>query len=260
MRKRHFVSVLALMPVLGWSATAAAAPNAQAILAASDAIRYPGYPFSLTTTLTEYRDGLQIDVNSLDVYSKADKDGGQFSSLIRFVSPARDANKLLLKSGNDLWFYDPASKASIRISPQQRVLGQATNGDVVSVNLAKDYQATLVGTEEIIDGDKHKRNAYKLLLAATNSSVTYHHIEIWLDTTNNRPLRARFYSESNRLLKTAYFRKYDQVLGAERPTEVVIIDGLNSKWVTIMHYSNWAKRNVPDAWLQRDYLPRFKPE
>ena len=24
--------------------------------------------------------------------------------------------------------------------------------------------------------------------------------------------------------------------------------------------SDWARRDVPEAWLQRDYLPRFKPE
>jgi hypothetical protein len=30
--------------------------------------------------------------------------------------------------------------------------------------------------------------------------------------------------------------------------------------VTVMRYSDWVKRDVPEAWLQRDYLPRFRPE
>jgi hypothetical protein len=81
-------------------------------------------------TLIEYRDRKQTDTNTLQVYSKADSVGGQYRSLIRFVSPSRDTNKLMLKNGNDLWFFDPASKASIRLSPQQRLLGQAANGDV----------------------------------------------------------------------------------------------------------------------------------
>ena len=34
----------------------------------------------------------------------------------------------------------------------------------------------------------------------------------------------------------------------------------SSAWVTVMRYSDYAWRDVPDAWLQRDYLPRFKPE
>ena len=102
----------------GIAALAHAAPDAQAILAASDAVRNPSKPFAVTVTLIEYRNSKQTDSNTLTVYSKADNLSGQYRSLIRFVAPQRDANKLMLKNGNDLWFYDPASQASIRLSPQ----------------------------------------------------------------------------------------------------------------------------------------------
>ena len=62
------------------------------------------------------------------------------------------------------------------------------------------------------------------------------------------------------MLKTAYYRRYQNIFGVERPTETVIIDGLEPDWVTVMRYSDWVKREVPETWLQRDYLPRFKPE
>lgn len=246
--------------LLALASLADAAPSAQEILAASDAVRNPEKPFGLTVTLVEYRDGKQNDSNTLSVYSKADPGSGQFRSLIRFVAPARDANKLMLKNGNDLWFFDPSSKASIRLSPQQRLLGQAANGDVVTVNLAKDYQAQLVAEEDIQDGERQARHCYKLALAAVSPDVTYHHIEMWIDTGNSRPVKARFYTESDRLLKTAYYRHYQPQLGAERPTETVIIDGLDPNWVTVMRYADYAWRDVPETWLQRDYLPRFKPE
>ena len=125
-----------------------AAPNAEEILTASDAIRNPGKPFAVTVTLTEFLNGRQVDTSTLRSYSRTERQGGQFSSLIQFVIPARDAGKLILKNGNDMWFYDPTSKASVRLSPQQRLLGQASNGDVVTVNLAKDYQATIAAEEE----------------------------------------------------------------------------------------------------------------
>jgi outer membrane lipoprotein-sorting protein len=239
---------------------AQAAPTAQEILAASDAVRNPDKPFSLTTTLTEYRDGKQNDANTLSIYAKAEKSNGQYQNLIRFVAPARDANKLMLKTGNDLWFYDPSSKASVRISPQQRLLGQAANGDVVTVNLAKDYKASLLGEEDTMDGERQSRHCYKLALAAVSDDVTYHHIEMWIDTGSNHPVKGRFYTESGRLLKTAYYRHYQAQLGVERPTETVIIDGLDPKWVTVMRYSDYAWRDIPDTWMQRDYLARFKPE
>jgi hypothetical protein len=77
---------------------------------------------------------------------------------------------------------------------------------------------------------------------------------------SNRPVKASFFSDSGRLLKKAYYRRYETQLGAVRPTETIIIDGLDPQWVTVMRFSDMVKREVPEAWLQRDYLPRFKPE
>jgi outer membrane lipoprotein-sorting protein len=252
-------SLLALLLAGAAAPVAAAGPPAQAILAASDEVRNPSRPFSVTITLLEYRQQRQTESTVLSVLSKADEQG-QFRTLIRIVEPVRDANKLLLKNGNDLWFYDPASQASIRLSPQQRLLGQASNGDVVTVNLARDYRAELLGEEDVVDGERVTRRTHRLGLAATSPDVTYHRVEMWIDATNARPVRARFYSESDRLLKTAFYRKYQPQLGGERPTEVVIIDGLDPSWVTVMRYAQYAWRDTPDAWFQRDYLPRFKPE
>ncbi len=150
-----------------------AAPTADEILAASDAIRNPGRSFSVTVTLTEFQAGKQVDTSTLTSYSRMQQQGGQFSSLIRFVLPARDAGKLMLKNGNDMWFYDPTSKASVRLSPQQRLLGQASNGDVATVNLAKDYKATLVGEEEIQDGERQTR---KCLQTSTDGGVAGCHV------------------------------------------------------------------------------------
>ena len=241
------------------AATAAEAPSAQAILAASDKIRNPEKSFSLNATLIEYRGGKQTDSNVLAIYSKADTSSGQFHNLVRFVAPARDVNKLMLKNGNDLWFFDPSTAASVRISPQQRLLGQAANGDVVTVNLSKDYQAKLAGEEEITDGDKKPRASYKLDLRASAPDVTYERIEMWVDRSTSRPIKSRFYTASGRLLKTAYYRHYQPQLGQERPTETVIIDGLDPSWVTVMRFADYAWRDIPDSWLQRDYLPRFRP-
>ncbi len=257
--KKFAVRLLILAGCLA-SCAAAAGNSPQDILVASDAVRNPDYPFGLTSTLIGYSSGKQTESSTLPIYSRADPHGGQFRSLIRYVAPARDANKLILFNGKDMWFFDPSSKASIRLSPQQRLLGQASNGDVVTVNFAKDYQATTAVEEDTQDGDRQPRHCFKLGLAAMTPDATYHRIEMWVDTANSRPVKARFYTESDKLLKTAYYRHYQKIFGIERPTETVIIDGLDPTWVTVMRYSDWVKRDVPEIWLQRDYLPRFKPE
>lgn len=246
------------LPLLAWlPAQAQPQPDAQQLLAASDAIRNPGQSFALDNTLIEYRDGRELGQTRLRIYARADSHSGQFRNLIRFVAPARDAGKLMLKDGNELWFFDPQSKASVRISPQQRLLGQAANGDVMTVNLARDYQATLAAEETVQDGERQPRRSYRLLLQSQDAQVLYPRIEYWLDAVTRQPLKARFFSASERLLKTAYYRHYQLQLGVLRPSETVIIDGLDPGWITVMRSSGLAWREVPEQWLQRDYLPRF---
>ena len=246
---------LMLTPCSAW-----AAPDAQELLRVSDAIRNPGRPFSVKVSLTDFEGGKQVDTSALVSYSRAQEDSGQFASLIRFVLPARDSGKLILRNGDDLWFYDPNTKASVRLSPQQRLMGQASNGDVVTVNLAKDYLATLQAEEEVMDGERRARRSYKLTLKANTAIATYATVELWVDAENSRPLKGRFFAESGRLLKTVYYRRFEQQLGRERPTETVIIDGLNPKSVTLMRYSEFATPNIPQSWFQREYLARFQPE
>jgi len=219
-RSIAYRSIAALIACLHFSgaaaqngaAAAAAHPadlDAQQILAASDAIRNPTRSFGMTTTLIEYHNAHQTDSNTLQIYAKADRTNGQYRNLIRFVAPARDVNKLMLKNGNDLWFYDPSSQASVRLSPRQRLLGQAANGDVVTVNFATDYHAQLLGSEDVDDGDRVSRHCAKLKLNAANDTVTYDSVEIWIDSGNFRPVKAKFYAQSGELLKTAYYRRFD---------------------------------------------------
>lgn len=236
------------------------APDAQALLAASDAVRNPAQPFRVTVTLTDFDKGRQVDASTLTSYARTMEASGQFATLVRFVDPPRDAGKLMLKSGKDLWFFDPATKSSVRISPQQRLMGEAANGDVITVNFARDYKATYGGEEVVKDGERKDRKAHKLLLAASSDDATYTAAELWVDVDTRRPIKARFLADSGQLLKTAYYRRYQPQLGMERPTETVIIDGLNPQQVTIVRLSDFLARNVPANWMQRDFLSRFQGE
>lgn len=249
-----------LLSLLLTPCSQAATLSPQQILAASDAVRNPDFAFSLINTVTEYRQSTEVDSSRLQVYAKLDNQSGQFRNLVRYLSPARDLNKLILMNGKTMWFYDPASKASIRLSPQQRLLGQASNGDVVTVNLARDYLAKQVSEEKLQDGEKQERQTYKLELEAQNEAAAYQRIVLWVDQQQYRPLKARFYSASEKLLKTAFYRRYQVIFGAERATETIIIDGLDSSWITVMRYSDWRKQEIPESWFQRDYLSSFRAD
>jgi outer membrane lipoprotein-sorting protein len=250
-------ATLSIAAVLGL-APVAHAETAAEIVAAADKVRNPGKPFRSTSTLTEYVSGKPKNQNVVVVLAKEDPATHQFRNLIRFAQPARDAGKMVLLDTHAFWFYDPASKASVRISPQQRLTGQASIADVLNVNLAMDYTAATTGQETIQDADHKDRVCDHLDLTASNPLASYNHIEYWVERGTHYPIKAKFYSDSGRLLKILYYRGFHEVLGGVRPGEAVLIDAVSSTLVTTVTYGDMAFQDIPDAWFQRDYLPRLQ--
>lgn len=254
---KHWMAILPLAVWLG-SAGVAHAQTAQEIVAATDKVRNPGQPFRATLRLTEYVGGQERDHDSLVVFSKEDAATGQFRNLVQYVEPARDAGKRVLLDGHSLWFYDPDSKVSVRISAQQRLIGQAAIGDILTVNLAADYTASIVGTETIDDAARQPRKCWRLELKAGNDLSTYNRVEYWVEQGSFYPIKGKFYSDSGRLLKIAYYRNFAEELGAVRPTEAIIIDAVDSSLATTATLGNYAYQEIPEAWFQRDFLPHLQ--
>jgi hypothetical protein len=230
------------------------------IVAKADAVRNPSVPFESILHLTEYVDGAARDETVLRLFSKIDHASGQFRNLVRYREPPRDEGKGVLLNGTAMWFYDPASKSSVRISPQQRLLGQAAVGDVLTVNLAMDYRAGLVGSAEgevLNDADQQSHHCWHIELQPRSETANYGRVEYWVDQDTFRPVKGKFYSDSGRLLKIAYYHKYAEWLGAYRPTEIILIDAVNAKLVTTITNSLNKAREIPDAWYQREFLPRI---
>jgi hypothetical protein len=257
--------LLALLPValaalaVGLAAPAAA-QTARDIIAASDKVRNPGQPFRSTDTLTEYIAGKPRNQNVIVVYAKMDPATQQFRNLVRYVEPPRDAGKMVLLDGTALWFYDPSSKASVRISPQQRVVGQAAIGDVLTVNFAVDYSGTILGEETIQDAGHQDRPCWHLDMRAANDQATYLRVEYWVERGTYHPIKAKFYADSGRMLKILYYRGFQEQLGGVRPTEAIIIDAVDNSLATTVTFGDYRFQDIPDAWYQREYLPRLQVE
>jgi hypothetical protein len=229
MKRTHAVLLVLALTLVGISDAARAddVPSAADIVAAADTVRNPQNPFRLSLDLVEYQSGEAHDSLSLAVHSKLDPATRQYRNLVRYTAPARDVGKLVLLSGGSMWFYDPASKASIRISAQQRLIGQASNGDVLTVNLAHDYTSRLLGGESIQDADHQPRDTWHLDLTAATNEAAYSRLETWIEKGTMRPVKSKFYSDSGRALKIAYYRRYEPALGAMRPHEIIIIDAVD---------------------------------
>ncbi|MCE7797241.1 outer membrane lipoprotein-sorting protein [Sphingobium sufflavum] len=232
-------------------------PSAQDMVRAADAIRNPGQSFMLRNKLTEYVGGSARGSYGIIVYAKTDPASGQYQNIVRYVAPARDQGKLLLLSGTTLWFYDSASKSAVRIAPQQRLIGQASNGDVLTANLSLDYKAQLKGPATVASSDGKDIGAWELTLTRATKDAVYDRMTYWVEKGSYRPIKANFYSASGRLLKIAFFGKYVQAQGAMRPSETIIIDGVDPKLVTTINTSGIQEKSIPSYWFQRDYLARI---
>jgi outer membrane lipoprotein-sorting protein len=254
----RFAAGFALFALLTAVGGIARAQTAGEIVAATDNVRNPGQPFRTTVTLTEYVRGVERDHDALVVFAKSDPATRQFRNLIQYVVPPRDAGKKVLLDGQSLWFFDPASKVSVRISAQQRLIGQAAIGDVLTVNLAVDYTAKLAGLETIDDAARQPRQCWHLDLKAASDNAVYGRVEYWVEQRTYYPIKGKFYSDSGRLLKIIYYRDFANHLGAMRPTEAIIIDAVDTSLVTVAHFDDYRYQDIPDAWFQRDYLPRLQ--
>ena len=243
--------------VLTALATAAQAQTAHEIVANADKARYPEKPFHVTATLTDYKAGRPIGRNIYSVYSKLDPATGQFRDVMLYVDPPRDAGKVLLLNGSNLWFYDPASHDSIRISPQQKLSGQASAGDVLSENLAVDYTPHLAGSEPIQDGQHKQRTCWRLDLKAAGNGATYNHIDYWVEKDTFTPIKAKLYADSGALLKILYYRDFVVRDGRSRPTQAVIVDAVDQTLVTTADFGEPHFQDLPDVWFTRDFLPHL---
>ncbi|MFD2837392.1 outer membrane lipoprotein-sorting protein [Azotobacter vinelandii] len=92
------------------------------------------------------------------------------------IAPPKSKGQKLLMLDSNMWFHKPGLSKPIPISLRQKLMGQASYGDVASTNYAEDYDATLLPDETVEGVD-----CYVFDLKARNSKTTYDRIVYWVD-------------------------------------------------------------------------------
>lgn len=213
------------------------------ILQIVDEIRAPGKDFSVDLTIITRRNGKE----NTYMYKVSVKDGTK--SLVRFIYPASEKGKIMLMEENDIWMYFPTTNKPIRLSPQQRLIGDVSNGDVARVTYSIDY---FVSTMTIVK--VNSKITRRLELLPKTKAAAYGKIILYVEEETYRPYKAQFYSMFGKLLKTAYYRDYKEILGRDRPTELIIHDEIQKNRLSIMRYSNFGKETLPATCFSKEYL------
>lgn len=221
---------------------------AKSILEKADEIRFPRTGFQVDINVVTTQDGQQSDARKYRVLSK-----GNANTVVMVTEPASDRGQIILMKDTDLWVFLPDVSQPVRLSLSQRLTGQVANGDLARANFAGDYNPKILRSETI-DG----QNYHVLELIAAGRGVTYHRVLYWVNQANNRPLKAEFYSVSNRLLKTCRYENYQSMLGMVRPTRLVMQDALRKNEQSVLEYSEMKARDLPDRVFTKEYLRRLE--
>lgn len=242
---RLYVTMLSLcLSWLLWNLTPASSVPPATTLRAVDEVRAPGTNFSFDLTITFNRVGEGPLVQKLTVYVK-----DAIKSLVKFTEPPEIKGQVLLMVGQNLWIYLPKVNQPLRISPQQRLIGQVSYGDVARVVYDYDYIVQSESTEKI-----DNMGLIKLELKAKNQEATYGQIILWIESGTYKPYKSQLYAFSGKLLKTAYYKGYGAILGKDRPMTLEIHDEVRKGEISIIEYTNMEITNTPESHFQKEYL------
>ena len=159
----------------------------------------------------------------------------------------------LLYVEENMWVHLPNTHRPIRITPIQRLMGEASNGDIARVNLSGDYEVSRMGTENI-EGEL----CLKLQLTAKKKSATYHKIILYVRETDYRSVKADFFLISGKQFKTAYYDEYREITGRKTLSKMTIFDTIQKEKKTVIEYILIEEKSLPAKYFNKNYLIHIK--
>jgi hypothetical protein len=245
---KHFYKTLAALAVAASTAPPALAQDITALLKDADRYRMSAENLQVDTQVTVFNtDGSPDKERRYTVFAQSDR-----KSLVLMQSPVEKGQKVLMLA-DDFWLLMPNTQRPMRITPMQKLLGDASTGDIATMNWAGDYTGTLVG--EVPCAPDNKATCLHLSLQASRKGVTYQRIELWIGKTRHEPVRADLFVQSDKLAKQARF-VMDKPSNPTTVSEMVLVDQLSNKKETRIKYLARKDRTVPAEWLNPMFLAR----
>jgi outer membrane lipoprotein-sorting protein len=212
------------------------AQSADEILQKADEIRAPS---------ESYRMEVSVESSDQSKFRYEIKVGGKESSLIRTLEPPREVGKNFLMLNEDMWAYVPNIKRSLRVTLNQKLTGQAANGDISRMTWVGDYKPALESQNE---------KEWVLLLKAERRGLTYDGIRVWIDKSNFRPVRGEYLSLQGKVLKRVEFTEYRSIAGKERPTRIVIENADRKEDYSVLRILDMQKAEFPSTQFTQNNL------
>lgn len=206
-------------------------------------------------------EGIQWDISIDSVESEREQhrtlrvNARGYNSLAHTLAPANVRGQKLLMQDRNMWFAKPGLSKAVPISPRQKLMGGAANGDIASTNYAGDYKIT-----HSAEGKVNGEACLVLDLQAVDSRATYDQIKYWISIDRVVGLKAEFYTVSGKMFKTATFEYNNSITINEKPREfiskMIITSAIIKEDITTMHYNKPVLKKVSDATFNLNLLTK----
>jgi hypothetical protein len=239
-------------------APAFAAENVAALLKAADAYRLPAESVRVETHVELFKNDVLDRDRLYTVYVKPGR-----RSLVLMKSPSEVGQKVLMLA-DQFWLLMPESQRPLRITASQKLLGEASTGDIASMTWSEDYAGSAVDEVDCpvppaglpdIAAPANTRTCLHLDLAQARSGVTYARVELYLDRATRAPVKADLYVGSGKRAKEAWYG-LKAVDGQPRVMTMVLQDDIQANRRTVIRYRSIVPKVAPDEFFNPAALVR----
>ena len=222
--------------------------DAEQLLKAADEYRQSGEEILVRSVIKLYKDNELERERAYDVYIRPDR-----QSLVISKTPSEKGQKVLMLD-DKFWLLLPKSKRPIRITPMQKLIGEASTGDIATMKWHEDYAPEIVTTSQP-SNNQENNDEIALLLTAKHKGATYQKIHLWIAEHSYIPKRAELFLTSGKLAKIARF-EVNQVNGREQVTKMILHDNINRQQHTEITYIENKAFSIDQKYFNPTYLAR----
>lgn len=200
---------------------------------------YVTRPTKFSTEVESWKDGKINDTGKLEVYIgdfPKDRYSGTAKILVRFTEEGIRKGRLILYESERSWMYFRGTNQAIRIPAAEQLIGDADVASVLNLDLRESYSIKdvkvesgedLDSGEDVESGEDSPRAVIEL--SDKTGNAPYASVLLTLDANTSRPIEAKFYSLSGKLVRTVEYLSFQPFQGQHILQTVKITAHLNAK-------------------------------
>ncbi len=164
---------------------------------------------------------------------------GRDYSLVRVLSPAREAGTATLKVDRDIWNYLPRVDRTIRV-PGAGMGGSWMGSHFTYDDLVRESSMVVDYEVEVsFEGDRDGTEIWEFTLTPLpEAPVVWGHVELEVRKDDRMPLRTRYFDDRGDLARTMVFSEFRTMDGRLVPTELSMHPEDRPSERTTIHYED----------------------